>query len=281
MSGSPAPSDGEAGTVRAKVRYLKPEWKGRAERPEIGSRETRRANTDLYDVEIHDARPLHEAGALRLEPNGFCLVEHESAVRDFRDADEVSRVYYAEWEAPLLEMSGAEQVFFLHHLIRTETPRDFNDAYARYVHCDFSDGLGAKLAEGIYTKRTGASPGEAARRTFALYNIWQPIERDALQNPLTLIDAASLELGDVVEYEYTAAAEGGVASMPVHNPAHRFYYYPRMSQGEAIVFKQLDPRAGYSYCAPHTSFDDPTAPADAPGRRSIEVRAVAVFPDNR
>jgi hypothetical protein len=66
--------------------------------------------------------------------------------------------------------------------------------------------------------------------------------------------------------------------MPVHREAHRFYYFPRMQMDEAIVFKQLDPRPGRAYCCPHTSFDDPGAPADAVGRRSIELRAVGVFP---
>lgn len=263
--------------VGATVRYLNPEWKTRTERPQIGSRETRHANTGLYDVEILDARPLHDADQLALEPNGFLLAEHPSAVHDFRDAEEVRSVYYGEWEPRLRELTGADQILFLHHLLRTETPRDFNDAYARYVHCDFSDTLAANLAEGVFRKQTGASEGEAKRQTYALYNIWQPIEREVQQNPLTVIDATSLERSDVVEYEYTASSETGVASMPIYNPEHRFFYFPRMQIDEAIVFKQLDLRAERSYCCPHTSFHDPSAPEAPLGRRSIELRAVAVF----
>lgn len=265
-------------SVTARVRYLKAEWKGRGERPRIGSRESRRANTEFHEVEICDARPRGAAGDLDLDDSGFVLASHSSAVRDFRDRGEVRRVYHREWEERLLEMSGAPKLLFLPHLIRTETPRDFNDAYARYVHCDFSDAMADQMGPRLLVEHTGMDAGDAARHTFVWYNVWQPIEREVQQNPLTVIDAATLAREDVVEYVYSASEVEGIASMPVPDPGHRFYYFPRMQTGEAIVFKQLDPRPERAYCCPHTSFDDPTAPADALGRRSIELRAVAVFP---
>lgn len=265
-------------SVTARVRYLKGEWKGREERPRIGSRESRRANTEFHEVDILDARPRDAEGVLDLDGSGFVLTTHRSEVGDFRDRREVGRVYRREWEERLLEMSGADSLLFLPHLIRTETPRDFNDAYARYVHCDFSDTMADEMGPKLLAERTGMDRADAARHTFVWYNIWQPIEREVQQHPLTLIDATTLAREDVVEYVYSASEVEGVASMPVRDPAHRFYFFPRMQTDEAIVFKQLDPRPGRAYCCPHTSFDDPTAPEDALGRRSIELRAVAVFP---
>jgi len=51
-----------------------------------------------------------------------------------------------------------------------------------------------------------------------------------------------------------------------------------MQRDEALVFKTYDSATdGRARFVPHTSFDDPTAPADAPPRRSIEVRAFAFF----
>lgn len=265
-------------SVKASVRYLKPEWKGRDERPRIGSRESRRANTEFHDVEIYDARPRQTNDELGLDTSGFVLVQHQSAVSDFRDNALVREVYWREWEKRLLELSGAPFLIFLHHLIRSETPRDFNDAYARYVHCDFSDTMADEMCPRMLAEKTGASEAEARRHTFVWYNIWQPIEHEVQQNPLTLIDATTLDRSDVVEYTYTAADVEGIASMPVAHPGHRFFYFPRMQTGEAIVFKQLDPRPGRAYCCPHTSFDDPSAPENPIPRRSIELRAVAVFP---
>ncbi len=269
-----------AGTVQAKVRYLNPEWKGRNERPRIGSRESRHAHTTPYEVCIADARPTQERGDLALDRNGFVLVGHRSAVRDFRDDAEVRRTYYEEMRAVLLGLTGADQVVTLQHLRRTEDSRDFNSAYARYVHCDFSEEVGASTARRLLVSG-GYSRDEAERCSFAMYNVWQPIEREVQQNPLTMIDSRTLKVEDLVEYTYTATAADGVAVMPIHDPGHRFHYFPRMRPDEAIVFKQLDSRSDRARFCPHTSFHDPGAPANALGRRSIELRLVCGFRDGR
>ncbi|NNL85074.1 MAG: hypothetical protein HKP27_05450, partial [Myxococcales bacterium] len=162
-------------------------------------------------------------------------------------------------------------------LIRTESPRDFNDAYARYVHCDFSDALALDLARRLHLRYRDRSTVQSEVYDYVWYNIWQPIEREVQQNPLALIDASSIPRRDIVEYVYTAAGSDSISSMPVFGDEHRFCYFPRMQTDEAIVFKQFDGREGQAFACPHTSFDDPTAPVEAIGRRSIEVRALAVF----
>ena len=61
-------------------------------------------------------------------------------------------------------------------------------------------------------------------------------------------------------------------------------YYPEIEAfvgrriGAVVVFvtQQLDTRRCGGAC-PHTSFDDPTTPPDAPPRRSVEVRLMAAF----
>ena len=80
--------------VNANVRYLNPEWRGRAEVPRIWSKETRRAYTSFHTVEVTSARPLAERGELDLDRHGFALIPHSSRVRNFRDDAEVKRVYY-------------------------------------------------------------------------------------------------------------------------------------------------------------------------------------------
>jgi hypothetical protein len=55
-----------------------------------------RSNTvnEAHRMTVHDARPI--AAALSLDREGFELIGHRSAVRDFYDEDELRRVYYAE-----------------------------------------------------------------------------------------------------------------------------------------------------------------------------------------
>jgi hypothetical protein len=257
-------------SVRASVRYLNAEWRDREERPRIGSRESRRENTSFHEVEIHDARPENAGGELSLDRTGFVLVSHRSEVHDFRDGELVEEVFYREWDEKLRALTGANDVLFLQNQIRTESPCDFNDAYARYVHCDFSD-------RRLHIRHQDPPTVEPAEFDYVWYNIWQPIEREVQQNPLALIDASSIPRRDIVEYVYTAAGTDAISTMPVFGEGHRFCYFPRMQPDEAIVFKQFDGRGGHAFACPHTSFDDPTAPVDAVGRRSIEVRALAVF----
>lgn len=287
-------------TVQAQVRYLKDEWRGRRDMPSIGDRETRRANTAKHAVAIHDARPRLAAGDIDLDVNGFALLRHCPQVGNFQDAAEVQSIYYPEIEALVKRHTGAVAVFVTQHLVRTEDTRDFNKAYARFLHCDYSlDGARA-AAERVLAKR-GLAPADYANNDFAWYNAWQPFDHPALCNPLALVDAASVPPEDLVDYRYTgyanarrtAAAAGagnagpatgeeaeaamaGKSSMPARNPAHRFYYVPNMAPDELLFFKQLDTRRRGGAC-PHTSFDDPTSPPDAPPRRSIETRLMAVF----
>ncbi len=264
-------------SVKANIRYLSPEWRGRSELPNISSRDTRRANTQFYDVEIANARPLQERGELSLDTFGFVLAPHRTRVADFHDPAEVTQTYYAEVKALIGALTQADDVAVLHHVIRTEDGSAFNSAYARYVHCDFSAARGRDMSRDLMVERGICSAPETERYDFAWYNTWQPIEREVQRNPLTLLDARTLEKEDLVEYTFGGSGTFGTASMPFHNSKHRLYYFPAMQTGEVIAIKQLDSRPGRTSQCPHTSFDDATSPPDALPRRSIEVRMMCVF----
>ena len=65
------------------------------------------------------------------------------------------------------------------------------------------------------------------------------------------------------------------------NPDHRWYYFPKMARNEALVFKVYDSeKDGRARFTAHTAFDDPTTPAAAPPRESIEMRTIAFFDDD-
>jgi hypothetical protein len=60
-----------------------------------------------------------------------------------------------------------------------------------------------------------------------------------------------------------------------YNPAHRWYYVPKMTADEALLLKCYDSATdGRTRFGPHTAFIDPTTPADAQPRESIEVRTL-------
>lgn len=267
---------GSTASVEAKVRYMHPKFRESGEIPEIGNRETRRAATAVHFVEVANARPLVEAGALGLDTTGFVLAENRTAVRDFRDDKEIERVYYPEIEALVLRLTDARHVFTMGHVVRTEKPIDFNNAYARFVHCDFTPKNAEPFAKMVLEEH--GSQLDPSEWDFVWYNSWQPWDREVQQNPLTLIDASSLGDDDLREYCYTGDGGSNISLMPTHREQHRFYFFPRMQTHEVMLFKQLETRPGAGLPCPHTSFDDMTAPDDALGRRSVEVRVMCAFP---
>ncbi len=260
--------------VAARVRYVNAEWKGRDEIPRIGSRETRRANTSSQDIMVHDVRPAFDAGETSLDACGFTLGHLKHGVADFRDDAAVERLYYPEIKKLVHEKTGADRVHIYNHLVRTETPIDFNDGYARFVHCDYNIKRLGEMSEDLL-RRDGVEPKDGW--IYAWFNTWQPFDNPAFHNPLAFIDWRSLPEDDVIDYFYTGRGRDSLVAAPVYNPDHRWCYFPAMTPEEILLFKQMDGRPDRAVYCPHTSFDNPAAPEDAPPRRSIETRILAVF----
>jgi hypothetical protein len=62
------------------------------------------------------------------------------------------------------------------------------------------------------------------------------------------------------------------------NPAHRWYYFPRMERDEALLIKCYDSlEDGRARFSAHSAFDDPTTRPGAPSRESIEIRTIAFY----
>jgi len=63
---------------------------------------------DPKTVRIHDARPVERS--FSIDSNGFTLVKHRTAVKNFSDAGEVARVYVPEVERLIKDLTGAHTV---------------------------------------------------------------------------------------------------------------------------------------------------------------------------
>ncbi len=263
--------------VRTEVRYLNEEWRSRPDRPFICSRETRHQNTFKTEIDVHDGRTAMSAGAINVRENGLTFTEHETEIEDYTDAAAVKAGYDTQILPMLLDATGATAAFMMGHQVRNAKPETFLGAYSRYVHCDYpmhpSPGREQKLLESCGS----ALADEIATRDYAWFNVWEAIERPAMQNQLCVMDGATLNLEDVKEYYFDADPKRGYASLPLQHAAHHFYYFPNMVPGEAIIFKQFDSRDGHPMVCPHTSFFDAGVGEDPLGRRSVEYRALCVF----
>ncbi len=265
-------------SVQAQVAFLNDEWRDRQELARIYTRETRHANTSKREVEIFDARPLHTAGELSLDTNGFILVEQASAFQQFDDKAAVESEYFEEMRQLAMTLTGAvDALVFPFYQVRSKSAGNFFGAYSLYVHCDFSPGRWHDMAQQVVRDYGAGKQYPAGQFDFALYNLWRPIRNEVQRDPLALIDASTMGPTDILEYRLSPK-DDAVAALPLFNAAQRFYYMSRMQTNEILVFKQQDSRSELAQVCPHTSFVDPTAAPDAVERQSVEVRVICVFP---
>jgi hypothetical protein len=245
----------------------------------FGPNNIRRRTTGAYEqhtVAIRNARPLRTS--LSLDANGFVLVDHATAMRDFFDPEELQRVYYAEAVALVKKVSGASRVELFDHTLRSG---DEQEREARLVrepvlaaHNDYTEWSGPQRVRDLL-------PDEAERllaRRFAIIQVWRSIAHPIVRNPLAIADARSVAFEDLLLSERRYPDRVGQTYRLTYNPKQQWYYFPEMRRDEALVFKVFDSKKdGRARFVPHTSFENPLAPADAAPRRSIEVRTLAFF----
>ncbi|HVY82743.1 MAG TPA: CmcJ/NvfI family oxidoreductase [Steroidobacteraceae bacterium] len=216
-------------------------------------------------------------GELSLERNGFVLLREPSAVRNFYDADEVRRVYYAEIEALVQRLLGAQKVLVFGEIARSDAATVGDGRKPAYgAHVNYGERTVRQFAEDMLGREAAAPWLE---RRVVLMNLWRPI-RTVYRTPLALCDASSVAATDLHDSE----VRGGLndphrPSLYGYNlsysPRHRWYYVPRMEPDEILAFKLFDSDRARVQWTGHTAFDDPTAPADAPPRESIEIRTIS------
>ena len=91
-----------------------------------------------------------------------------------------------------------------------------------------------------------------------------------------MCDARSVSAGDMVPSDLIYRDRKGEIYLMQHNPKQRWYYVPEMRAEEVLLLKCYDSaRDGRAVLSPHSAFEDPTAPADALPRESIELRTIA------
>jgi hypothetical protein len=170
-------------------------------------------------VAIYNGREVLDQ--LSLDTNGFVLTEHETAVKDFYDPDEVKAVYYPEVERLLRRITGAERVLIFDHIVRNPVLAERGEKGAREP---------AKIVHNDYTLKSAPrrvrdlQPEEAdrlLRRRFAEINVWRAIRGPIESSPLALCDARSLGAEDVVSSDLAYRDRVGEIYGFLHNPKHR------------------------------------------------------------
>lgn len=223
-----------------------------------------------HPVIIRDARPL--LPELSLDRQGFALVQHQSAVPDFYNFDEVRAIYYPELQRLIADFTGAEKVVIFAHDVRCAPRAGVGGVRepVSAVHNDYTPKSGPQHVHELLS-----APEAATRidRHYIELNLWRPIRGPVMDLPLAVCDARSIAPADLVPVELKHEVY-----MLTYNPAHRWHYFPLMNPGEMILLKGYDSIAdGRARFTAHAAFRDPRVPAGAPPRESIEARALAFF----
>jgi len=242
-----------------------------------GSTDVRAASpSDPRRVTMHNGRL--ETDGFMLDREGFRFVRHDTNIVNFSNEDEVRRVYYPEMEALVKAETGAKRVVVFDHTLRTANEDDRQARKLREVvqrvHNDYTEWSAQQRVRDLLPDEAEA----LLTRRFAIVQVWRPIRHPVETFPLAICDARSVAPDDLVISERRYPNRVGQTYAVTYNPDHHWYWFPLMRREEALVFKVYDSlQDGRARFTAHTAFDDPTAPAGARPRESIEIRTLAFF----
>jgi hypothetical protein len=248
-------------------------------RPRYYANDHSRDELDIekVDMAIADARGC----ATTLDDEGFMLLAHRSAVRDFTDRAAVEALHRAEIIELISSLSGADlvQVNSPGILRFSEKSADSgvldNSRPARFAHVDISDATAVAFAQ-------RAAPEGRRLARFVHFNVWRAISAPPQDVPLAVCHARSVAARDLILadaiFDSPGKPEWSFEGFVVaHAPSHRWHWFSDMGRDEALVFKTHDSDPARAHCVPHVAFDNPHCGPETAPRASIEMRAVALW----
>lgn len=229
-------------------------------------------------VRIENARPI--ASSLHVDAQGFQLVPHATAVRDFWDEAQTMALGHPEAAEIVKAVTGARRVVVYDHTLRRRvdgvadrTPGAARQPAGR-VHVDQTVLSGPQRVRDLM----GDQAEDLLTRRAAIINVWRPIRHVARDWPLAFADARTVAPGDLIASDLVFPHRRGEIYGVAYNPGQRWFFVPDLAPNETILIKCWDSdETGRARFTPHTAFDDPTTPAGAPPRESIEFRTIAFF----
>lgn len=226
---------------------------------------------------IRDARGRE--ATFTLDRDAFQILRHQPSSREtqFRDDASIRAKYYPEVEQLLLAaIPGANQVRIFDHTVRRPASKRLP---VTRVHVDQTPAAAAQRV-----RRHVPDPAEAEallRGRYRIVNVWRPLNASPVESfPLAFASAASVDDEDVVavEHRYPDGYRGWTAAVKA-NRNQEWFYLSGMTGDERLLLECFDsesltPGSDVRGRVPHTAFEDPRTRPDAPGRESIEIRAL-------
>ena len=243
--------------------------------PGVPQRNSRQAK---HTMSIENAR--EHLNDISLDKQGITFTKHETAVKNFYDAEEVKAVYYPEVVELVKKITGAEKVHVFDHNVRCKRKSEQGEKGVsepvKFAHNDYT------LKSGPQRVRDLLPAEEAEERLthrFAVINVWRPIRGPIQDTPLAVCDAESMTQEDFNETDLKYEDRTGEVYSVSYSANHRWFYFPNMERNEAMLLKCYDSSTdGQARFNAPSAFEDPTSLQDALPRESIEARTLVFFP---
>ena len=274
----------------------------RKEERDIGRR-------SLYFPQVlRDARRIEEyypglspSSPACMDKLGLALAHCESKCRNFYDAAEVERVFYVVMEKLLLEFfpDATDALVYNHDVFDKDYKGDrredqdnknpgVNANYAYLVHNDLNDNSGRVRCRELLTKNlrnfgreqhyTEEQCDAKMSRRFVSINLAKPMET-VRQNPFVLCAWPSFADQPYITNYRVYDDRVGETTRFTYRPEHEWYWFPQQKPTEVSMLKCYDSitDGSVSRWSFHSACVDPSAPAEAPCRKNVVVRAFIFF----
>ena len=236
----------------------------------------------MSPVWITDARAMASPS---IHTEGFELWDAPSTVADFTDEDAIRNRYYGEAAELAKCATGADHAYVFDHQTRLREAGRPALTFGRHgdgrrpgaagrIHNDYTETSGQKRFEILPLDEKV----RATAQRFAIVTIWRSIGGKIVDTPLAVCDACAISVKDLVAAELRYRDRTGELYLVQQSPRHRWAYFSEMDRNEALVFKQYNSQVnGVARFTPHSAFDLPDIPPDAPLRQSIEIRCLVTY----
>lgn len=225
-------------------------------------------------VELHDIRG-HECDCTLDKDAVQALggVLSDTPYDTFLSGESVKRDFYPKVEKLLLaHVPGAHRVIVFDHVIRMERRES---AHSKPLHTAHADQTARAAAARVRLSVTDPEEAEELLRgRYRIINVWKPLKGPVQSCPLAFASGSSVSPGELVPIEFRLPHRTGEIVGVSFSPDQRWMYWSGMQADECLLLKCNDSNEDVAMQVPHSAFEDPRTPPGAPGRESIEVRAL-------
>ena len=236
---------------------------------------------DPHEMTVYGAWKQNDETPFDVDVNGFSIHKFHSECSEWENEEAVKKTLYPEVVEFLKKQTGAKRVLVFDHTIRTKAnvgkklTQETNTtqrAPVMLVHCDYTAESGPVRVKQLL----GDEADELLSKRVAFINVWKPVRGVVKERPLAMCDIKSAPKEDFFKLYLRYRERTGENYVMRHQDAHKWWYFPEITPEQVILLKTYDSEGPARFVG-HSAFEDPTTPADAPARESVEIRTICFF----